>query len=523
MPKFRYHIFALTLILTIPALLQAKEIKIKLNNDPNRSLVVIPMSNDPFLAEIDKNSGLNGKRICLDPGHGGTGTEESPVGGYTGPTGLREADVNLAVGLILREYLEKAGVEVFMTREEDKRLTKIGGTYADELIGRPRLAASKGCDLFLSIHHNSDEDGNQEVNGPVTFYPIYNAPPDPDSRIAEAVQSSMEKYLELDAAPGGRVKPQNYYVLKMSETPAIMVEIAYISNPAQEKKLALVDYNRLEAWAIFSGLKDYYNPSPETPVESHPHFGPAGLHVPLLLNPVDGYANPRYLYGEESGQDPSQKSSDLVCPTGTPVKAALAGQVISLDMRDITTDLYPYKNYVAIESYLPKSLLSDTPVYIYHIYYRLEDINVEVGEKVKTGDIIGVTGDRKNEERQFRFEVRLGENDPNRNINPELLYKPAFPESGIILGNIVDAGGNNFRSIIIRGAKKVSGVRSSYGYSMSYGHNCNGNPIWGENFAIGDVAPGEYTLSIEYQRKVEKATVTVEPGKVTKVRMQIPE
>jgi N-acetylmuramoyl-L-alanine amidase len=523
MLKFRDYIYVLTLLLIIPAALQAKEIKVKLNNDNNRSQIVIPLSNDPYLAQIDRESGLNGKRICLDPGHGGSGTEESPVGGYTGPNGLREADVNLVVGLILREYLAKAGAEVFMTREEDKRLSKPGSTYADELIGRPKLAADKGCDLFLSIHHNYDADGNQAVNGPVTFYPIYNAPPDPDSSIAEAVQTSMEKYLELEPAPGGRVKPQNYYVLKMSRTPAVMVEIAYISNPDQEKKLALVDYNRIEAWAIFNGLKDYYTAKPEMPVERHPHFSPAGLHVPLMLNPVEGYANPKFLYGEESGQDPSQKSSDLVCPAGTPVRAALAGQVISLDTSDTTSDLYPYKNYIAIESYLPKSLLSDTPVYIYHIYYKLEDIKVVVGEKVKTGEIIGTTGDRKNKDRQFRFEVRLGENDPNKNINPETLYKPAFADSGILLGDIVNAAGEEIRSIVIRGAKKVPGVRSSYGYSMSYGHDCNGNPGWGENFAIGDVAPGEYTLRIQYQRKEQKVTATVEPGKVTKVRMVIPE
>ena len=63
---------------------------------------------------------LKGFKICLDPGHGG----QAHVPDYKrGPTGLREAEVNLQVALYLREILQKVGVTVIMTRLDDSYVT----------------------------------------------------------------------------------------------------------------------------------------------------------------------------------------------------------------------------------------------------------------------------------------------------------------------------------------------------------------------------------------------------------------
>ena len=89
-----------------------------------------------------------GRLIAVDPGH--------PPGGATGPTGLREAEANLAVALELRRLLEAAGARVLMTRTDDS---------AVDLWPRVAMAERADADVLVSIHNNALPDGvNPFVN-----------------------------------------------------------------------------------------------------------------------------------------------------------------------------------------------------------------------------------------------------------------------------------------------------------------------------------------------------------------------
>src|SRR5689334_23506499 len=105
------------------------------------------------LASIDTMA-LVGRRITLDPGHGGF------FRGALGTNGLTEAEVNLGVALQLRGLLEARGAQVLMTRTDDRDfLTPADSSLRSDLAERVRMSESFGPDLFVSIHHNADARG----------------------------------------------------------------------------------------------------------------------------------------------------------------------------------------------------------------------------------------------------------------------------------------------------------------------------------------------------------------------------
>src|SRR5258705_6126970 len=100
-----------------------------------------------------------GRRIALDPGHGGF------FRGSLGVGGLSEAEVNLAVALKLRDLLAARGAEVFLTRDQDRDyLTPADSSLRADLPERVRRAAGFAPDLLVSIHHNADARGAHDVN-----------------------------------------------------------------------------------------------------------------------------------------------------------------------------------------------------------------------------------------------------------------------------------------------------------------------------------------------------------------------
>ena len=89
---------------------------------------------------------VRGKRIAIDPGHGGF------YPGTVGVKGLTEKEVNLAVALELRDLLRAAGAEVLLTRETDRDfLTPADSSLRSDLLERSRLSNAFQPDLFVSI------------------------------------------------------------------------------------------------------------------------------------------------------------------------------------------------------------------------------------------------------------------------------------------------------------------------------------------------------------------------------------
>ncbi|MCG9131467.1 N-acetylmuramoyl-L-alanine amidase [Candidatus Poribacteria bacterium] len=192
---------------------------------------------------------LKGFKICLDPGHGGQGH----VPDYKrGPTGVREAEVNLQVALHLRNMLQEVGVTVVMTRLDD--------SYVD-LAMRSQIANESGADFFISLHHNGID--NPETNYTSTWY---HGDAD-DSRqsldLARYIQHGVSDALHLPSFPSTGlysdklVAASGFGVLRMTECPAVLCEASFLSNPEEEARLQDDNYLKKEAYGYFLGIARY--------------------------------------------------------------------------------------------------------------------------------------------------------------------------------------------------------------------------------------------------------------------------
>jgi N-acetylmuramoyl-L-alanine amidase len=209
-------------------------------------------------------SALKGQKICLDPGHGG----DADVKNYkTGPTGVREAEVDLRVAHYLREFLEQAGAQVYMTRTAD---------YFVGLNERSYFANTCGAEYFVSMHHNALS--NNSVNFTTTWYHA-----DPDYELlnldlARYLQDGIANALNLPQVTPRPLRTDyqiypraGFGVLRNTSIPAALVEASFHSNPEEEQRLANPDYNKREAYGYFIGLaKFFFSGIPKATVTSPP-------------------------------------------------------------------------------------------------------------------------------------------------------------------------------------------------------------------------------------------------------------
>lgn len=193
-------------------------------------------------------SALRGRRIVVDPGHGGC------FPGAVGDGGLTEAEVNLGVALYLQGLLQWAGAEVHLTRTADVDfVTPADSSVAGDLAARMAMVDRLRPDVFLSIHHNSTASRDPAINETQTYYPLGREGADRD--LALAVHRQLVRALEIEPA---RILPGGFYVLRNSPVPAVLGEPAMISNPVMEGRLTLARSLELEARAYFLGLRDYF-------------------------------------------------------------------------------------------------------------------------------------------------------------------------------------------------------------------------------------------------------------------------
>ena len=192
---------------------------------------------------------LKGFKICLDPGHGGQG---HVLDYKRGPTGVREAEVNLRAAFHLREMLQKVGATVIMTRVDDSYMS---------LSMRSQIANENGADFFISLHHNGID--NPKVNYTSTWY---HGDAD-DSRqslnLARYVQQGVSDALQLPTSPASGlysdklITASGFGVLRLTECPAVLCEASFLSNPEEEARLKEDDYLRKEAYGYFLGIARY--------------------------------------------------------------------------------------------------------------------------------------------------------------------------------------------------------------------------------------------------------------------------
>ncbi|MFH1745459.1 MAG: N-acetylmuramoyl-L-alanine amidase [Planctomycetota bacterium] len=191
-------------------------------------------------------------RIVLDPGHGGHGGRPN---WKCGPTGLREAEVNLRVAQYLREFLVTAGAEVHMTRDADVYLAP--DTQSDNRL-RVALANRLRADLYLSIHHNGSDKA--QPNYTALFY--HGAPDHNPASLCAARHIltglndalRLEQHLPCALLSDSLLARQGLQVLREARVPAVLSESCFHSNPEQERRLRAPVYCRREAYGYFLGL-----------------------------------------------------------------------------------------------------------------------------------------------------------------------------------------------------------------------------------------------------------------------------
>jgi N-acetylmuramoyl-L-alanine amidase len=218
--------------------------------------------------------------VVIDPGHGGD------QDGAIGQDGTKEKDVALQIANGLRRELEKSlNAKVLLTREKDADL---------HLSDRVSWANKKKPDLFISIHANSmpTRKLRERIQGIETFFLSANAsgadaastadrenaegPVDrkskgdtlsfilADLQRAEAhVDSSRlayaihEKLIQQTRATDRGVQQAPFYVLNGLEAPAVLVEVGYISNPTEGRKLEDREYQQTLSRAMSEGVRAF--------------------------------------------------------------------------------------------------------------------------------------------------------------------------------------------------------------------------------------------------------------------------
>ncbi|WP_084413159.1 N-acetylmuramoyl-L-alanine amidase [Desulfovirgula thermocuniculi] len=183
---------------------------------------------------------LRGKIIVVDPGHGG------PDPGAMA-NGLKEKDLTLKIGQRLAGLLAAQGAKALMTRTNDSDV---------DLYARTDMANRAGADLFVSVHINANP--SPDVQGTATYIPRREEAEarryEESRRLAECIQSYLVRNLSLE---DDGVREASFVVVRTASMPAVLVEVAYITNPREAGLLKQDAFLARAAEAIYQGIVDY--------------------------------------------------------------------------------------------------------------------------------------------------------------------------------------------------------------------------------------------------------------------------
>ncbi|NEN81540.1 N-acetylmuramoyl-L-alanine amidase CwlD [Paenibacillus elgii] len=195
---------------------------------------------------------LSGKIIALDAGHGG------PDGGARSKDGLEEKDVNLAIALHLRDYLQQSGALVVMTREDDRDLASpstkgYSKRKTEDLLKRAEFVSKQKSNLFVSIHLNSIP--SPRWSGAQTFFYPNHAD---NATLATLIQEEMKRNLK-NTDRVAKQADKEIYLLKAMTIPSALVEVGFLSNPGEAQLLRDPTYQKKIATSIYQGILRYYS------------------------------------------------------------------------------------------------------------------------------------------------------------------------------------------------------------------------------------------------------------------------
>ncbi|MCM3669951.1 SH3 domain-containing protein [Mesobacillus maritimus] len=171
------------------------------------------------------------KTIVIDPGHGGNDS------GTIGARGTYEKDLTIKTARLLANKLRAAGAEVIMTRNTD--------TYVS-LDSRTTTSHYHNADAFISLHYDSIDD--RSVRGMTTYY-YYG------KDLASAVHKGAINQTKMNDRG---VRYGNYHVIRENQQKAALIELGYLSNPAEETLVNSDYYQQAVAEGIYEGLARFF-------------------------------------------------------------------------------------------------------------------------------------------------------------------------------------------------------------------------------------------------------------------------
>jgi N-acetylmuramoyl-L-alanine amidase len=227
---------------------------------------------------LAKQLALGVRRVVIDPGHGG---KDFGAPGFI--PGVHEKDIVLQIAKrVARKLRDEVGLEVLMTRSDDRYLT---------LEERTAFANTHRADLFVSIHTNASRD--PRAYGTETYFLnlatddesirvaamenatstknisdlhsilndlLKNAKINESSRLAAFVQSGLIRHLAANGYPRIKdkgVKQAPFYVLLGARMPSVLVETAFISNREECRLLTTAAFQEHLADSIARGIRSY--------------------------------------------------------------------------------------------------------------------------------------------------------------------------------------------------------------------------------------------------------------------------
>ncbi|OCL27147.1 hypothetical protein U472_06615 [Orenia metallireducens] len=219
------------------------------------------------------------KTIVIDAGHGG-------IDAGTNHGDILEKDINLSIAKKLEKFFDGRGnINIIMTRTNDELYQK---DRNKDIVHRVEVVKENKADLLVSIHVNSFP-GSKSFGGQ-TFY---KANSEESKKLADFIQ---KKLIEIQPKNYRKIKEGPYYVLRKSPVPAVIVEVGFISNPKDRKRISDPKEQEKIAEAIGKGIIEYFNSNLDLSIENE--------NSPTMTGNSKNYINLYYgVYSQEGIED----------------------------------------------------------------------------------------------------------------------------------------------------------------------------------------------------------------------------
>jgi N-acetylmuramoyl-L-alanine amidase len=183
--------------------------------------------------------------VVIDAGHGGV-----DQGARAKAPFCEEKRVCLKTARLIKKYLDQQGYHVVMTRDTDAFVS---------LPRRVEIAQAAGAVIFVSIHFNSAR--NPTAHGIEVFFHEDGQAKTRASLSKKLASAILSPLIQRTCAQSRGVKKGNFYVIRETSMPAVIVEGGFISNPDERSQLRSAEYQEKIARGITDGIDAYFKRS----------------------------------------------------------------------------------------------------------------------------------------------------------------------------------------------------------------------------------------------------------------------